>query len=278
MNNLFITLLSLGIVQGASEFLPISSSGHLVIFEMFPFFHNVLDAAGNDLELFVNVSLHLATLGAVIIYLWKDIGVIIKGVFSGILKKDYKRKEIYSFTNIIAASIPAGIIGLLLHDTIESLFTSNTTVFFMLILNGFLLLSTKIVPIKNRSIEEMGLIRSIFVGVFQALAILPGISRSGSTITGGMFFGLAPEEAARFSFLISIPAIAGAGLIELLKLADKDISHNFFLPLSLAMVVTFIVGLISLKILFSLIRRVRIDIFGYYTLILGIGGILYLYL
>ncbi|MDY6934647.1 MAG: undecaprenyl-diphosphate phosphatase [Spirochaetota bacterium] len=276
MNNLLLSLLSLGVIQGISEFLPISSSGHLVLFESIPFFRETLDASGENMELFVNVSLHLATLMAVVIYLWRDIIRLSGGLISGISQRNYKKDEIRVIINIIAASIPAGILGVLFHGFFERLFTSYTIVFFMLIINGLVLLSTKIVPIKNRKLEEIGVVRSVLVGICQSIAIIPGISRSGSTIAGGIILGLNPGEAARFSFLMAIPVITGAGLLEILKVFQKEVSFTFIFPLIVSMFVTMIVGLISLKVLFILVKKIRIDIFGYYTILLGILGIIYI--
>ncbi|MBN2041268.1 MAG: undecaprenyl-diphosphate phosphatase [Spirochaetes bacterium] len=274
MPNILITLIILGIVQGIAEFLPISSSGHLVIFENIGFFKNTINSISENSELFINVILHIATLLAVVIYLWKDIVNIAKGSFTGILKKEFKNKQLIIMRNIILASIPAGIIGLLFHDFFENAFSSANIAFTALIINGFILLSTKIIPLKSRKLDEIGVI-SFFIGIFQALAIIPGISRSGMTITGGMLSGLAPEESAKFSFLMAIPVIAGAGLLESFKAFSRGIPTDLIIPLVIAMAVTLIVALISLKVLFYLVKKLRIDVFGYYTILIGILGLLF---
>ncbi len=278
MNNLLIAMLTLGVVQGIAEFLPISSSGHLVLFQQISFFHDTINSVAQNSEIFINVALHLATLIAIIIYLRKEIVAIIKGAFSGIFNKDFQRSEIKSIRNIIVASIPAGVIGLFFHEFFESIFSSAILVFYMLIINSFVLISTKFIRLKGRKLDEIGIISAFFVGLFQAFAIIPGISRSGMTITGGMIAGLLPEESARFSFLMAIPVIAGAGLFESVKVAKTGISLDMILPLSLAMLLTVFVALASLKALFVVVKKVKIDLFGYYTFLVGILGVIFYYL
>lgn len=275
MHNIYIALLILAAVQGVAEFLPVSSSGHLVLFGEIDFLRDSINVIAENSELFINVSLHIATLIAVLIYLRKDISAILKGAFSGIKEKNYQEPGFRSVIYILAASVPAGLIGILFNDYIEVLFTSEI-VSYMLIINGFILLSTKIIPLKDRKLDQIGVMRAIFTGLFQAVAIIPGISRSGMTITGGMISGLAPEESARFSFLMAIPVIAGAGLLEFVKIAGKGFPDDLIFPLIAAMIIAVIVALISLKILFILVKKVRIDIFGYYTILAGILGVVYM--
>ncbi len=277
MLHIFISLLILGFVQGVAEFLPISSSGHLVIFENFRFFNDAISIASKNSELFINVSLHLATLLAVIIFLWKDLVNLARETISAIFRDNYKRSELLILRNIVLASIPAGIIGILFHDLFVRIFSSVAVTFSMLIINGVILISTKKIPLKSRKIEKIGVIRPIVIGLFQAFAIIPGISRSGMTIAGGMMSGLIPEEAARFSFLIAVPVIAGAGIWESLKATSKGIPFELILPLSISMLLTLVVALVSLKTLFYLVKRVRLDIFGYYTILLGIAGLIFIY-
>ncbi len=278
MNNLFLILLSLGMVQGVAEFLPISSSAHLVIMENIDWFHYNLALLGKNVNLFINVALHVATLLAVFIYLSRDIWRIIKGSISGIIKKDFKAPELLTARNILIASIPAGVVGLLLNDFFEAIFASATSAFIFLIINGFILIYTKKIPVNSRKIEETGIIRSFAIGFFQAFAIMPGISRSGMTIAGGMFNGLEPTESAKFSFYMAIPVIGGAGFMEGMKAVKGAIPFEIFGPLGISMAVTVVVALVSMKILFTLVKRIKLDIFGYYTILLGIAGLLFLHL
>ncbi len=276
MNYLFPVLLVLGIVQGIAEFLPISSSGHLVILESIPWFRESIHTLGKNLNLFINVALHVATLLAVFIYLARDIWQIIRGSITGLAEKNFTAPELLTARNIIVASIPAGIIGLLLNDYFEAIFASATSAFIFLIINGFILISTKRIPVKSRKIEETGIIRSLFIGFFQAFAIMPGISRSGMTIAGGMFNGLEPTESAKFSFYMAIPVIGGAGLIEGMKALKGAFPAEIFAPLALSFALTVVVALVSMKILFTLVKRIKLDIFGYYTIVLGIAGLIIL--
>lgn len=273
MNLLYISLLTLAIVQGITEFLPVSSSGHLVILEQISFFKNSISQFGKNTNLLINVALHVASLIAVIIFLRKDLKKIITGFFVNLFKKNYQAAEIKISINIITASIPAGILGILLHDFFEKIFSTILIALIMLIINGIILISTKKIPLKYRKIEQIGIFRSILIGFFQALAMIPGISRSGMTIAGGMFNGLDPVESAKFSFYMAIPVIAGAGFLEGLKAVKNNIPLSLILPISIAMVLTFIVAMFSLKLLFKLVKQIKIDLFGYYTIALGLVGI-----
>ncbi len=276
--HIFLALIILGAVQGITEFLPISSSGHLVILENIHYFKKSLHASGQDINLLINVFLHLATLLAVILFLKNDIYILIKGLFIGLKEKDYSKREIKIVINILAASIPAGLMGILLHSLLKKVFSSATIAFIFLIFNGIVLIATKKIPIKDRNIEEIGIGRSIFIGFCQAIAIMPGISRSGMTIAGGMFAGLKPLEAAKFSFLMAIPVITGAGFLEGVKVAQGSFPKNLLIPFIVSMIITVLVALISLKILFHLVKKIKIDIFGYYTIALGIIGLIIFHL
>ena len=275
MNSFLFTMLVLGLVQGIAEFLPISSSGHLVLFQHISFFRNSIGGNSKDFDVLISVFLHIASLVAILIYLRKDIIKIIKGVYNDIINKNYEGGDIKIIINIIIATLPAGIIGVLFHDFFESLFSSPVTVFFMLIINGIILISTKKIRLKSRKLDEIGLWGALFTGLFQAVAIIPGISRAGMTITGGMISGLEPEESARFSFLMAIPVIAGAGLLESVKAAKTGIPGDMALPLSISMLFTVIISLVSLKILFAVVKRVKLDLFGYYTILAGISGLIF---
>ncbi|HOO71217.1 MAG TPA: undecaprenyl-diphosphate phosphatase [Spirochaetota bacterium] len=276
MHNLFLALMALGLVQGIAEFLPISSSGHLVIVEQIPFMQNILLEGGGS-NLLVNVALHVATLLAVIVYLRKDIFYLISGSVKGIRNGDYFTNESKIIVYIAVAAVPAVCIGLLFNDFFENLYSSSTPVFAMLIINGIILISTKKIPLKSRQLYETGFVRSLIIGFFQALAIVPGISRSGITIVGGLLNGIKPEETARFSFLMAIPIIAGAGLVEGVKLGQGPISGEIMLPLAVSMLVTFCFSIISIRVLFILVKQIKLDYFGYYSMALGIGGLVKIY-
>jgi undecaprenyl-diphosphatase len=268
-------MLVLGLVQGIAEFLPISSSGHLVLFQHFSWFKNLTGGYSENLNIIISVLLHIATLIGILIYLRKDIINLLKGVYNDIINKNFNGGDIKALKNIIITTIPAGITGVLFNDFFESLFSSPVTVFFMLIINGIILISTKRIRLKSRKLDEIGLWSALFTGLFQAVAIIPGISRSGMTITGGMISGLAPEESARFSFLMAIPVIAGAGLLESIKAAKTGIPGDLAVPLLISMAFTVIISLVALRVLFAVVKRVKLDLFGYYTILAGILGLIF---
>jgi undecaprenyl-diphosphatase len=280
MSQLLLPLLIIGIVQGIAEFLPISSSGHIVILQNIPVLESAIktfsDAGGHDIEklnLLTGVALHIATLFSVLLFLRNDILNLITGSLKGITERKIT-PEIKSVIYILTASIPAGAAGILLNDHFEKIFASPALVFMMLIINGFILISTKFIPVKDAAVENSGIFRSVIVGFFQAAAIIPGISRSGMTITGGFLTGMAPVEAARFSFLMSVPVIAGAGLLEGLKASEADYSSGLYMPLSIAMIVTTAVGYSALKILYYMVKNIKLHYFGIYTIIAGLTGII----
>ncbi len=276
MNNLYWILLLLGGVQGVTEFLPISSSGHLVILEQIPFIKGELSRLGESMNLFINVALHMATLAAVVIYFFRDIVSLTAGFFTGLVQWNFRLKEFRIALYIIVASIPAAVIGFILHDFFVEMFNSAASAFIMLIINGFILLATKKIPPGDRNIEETGLLRVITIGFFQALAIMPGISRSGSTIAGGMFNRLVPVEAARFSFLMAVPVIFGAGLFEGVKASRTVFPAELMAPLALGMIFTVLVALVAIKVLMLLVHRIHL--FGIYTILLGLIGLGILFL
>lgn len=277
MDSLYFILLALGIVQGIAEFLPISSSGHLVIMENIPFIRASLESLGDGAILFINVALHVATLAGVIMFLWKDIVSLVKGIIISVLEKNPASPAMKTALYILAASLPAGIVGVLFNTFFETVFSTSLYAFICLILNGFILIATKKIPVHNRRIDELGLSRSLIVGFFQAFAILPGISRSGMTIAGGLLNGMEPVQAARFSFLMAIPVIAGAGILEGIKAAQGSFPAGLYLPLAIAMAGAIAMSLVALKVLFYLVKRVRIDLFGYYTIAVGVTGLILYY-
>ena len=273
MINMFFALIILGVFQGITEFLPISSSGHLTLLEQIDIIKNLMGGLG-DINLLINVSLHVATLAAVIVYMRKEIFTIIKGFFVGLIQRDFFNPDFLSGIYILIASIPAGILGFCLKKHIEAVFSSVTIVLIFLIINGFILIAANKIPSKDRKFNELGVFRSIIVGLCQAIALLPGISRSGATLTGGLLCGLEGVEAARFSFLMAIPVIAGAGLLEGLKAAGGSYPSDIFLPILTGMFAAFIVALVSIRILFWIVKNVKLNIFGYYTIALGVSGLI----
>ena len=273
MTNMFLALIILGVFQGLAEFLPISSSGHLVLLEQSGIIKKLMTDPTEEINLLVNVSLHVATLIAVLIYMRKDIFRIVKGFFSGIINKNYSNPDFRAAIYILVASLPAGILGIILNDFFEKIFSSPVMVFIFLIINGFILITANKIPSKGRKLEEAGISRSIFVGFCQAAAMFPGISRSGSTLAGGLYCGLEGVEAARFSFLMAIPVIAGAGLVEGLKISSGVYPAEIYAPLFAGMTAAIIVALLSIGILFWVVKKLKLDLFGYYTIAVGVTGL-----
>lgn len=233
--------LILGLIQGITEWLPISSSGHLVIAQ------HLLHL---EVPLSFDIALHLASLCVILVFFRKDL----LALFFGILKGD--KKQVSLAVQLAVASVPIAAVGLLFKDAIEAAFSSTMAVGFFLILTSFFLFATRLPQIKAGP-----WVSAILVGIAQALAILPGVSRSGATLSTGII--LSRKDAAHFAFLLAIPAILGAAL---LGLSDLSIVSPL---LVLSMAATFISGLASLHILIAIIERKGLFHFGWYCLALG---------
>ncbi|ONN27790.1 UDP-diphosphatase [Thermosipho affectus] len=245
----------LGIIQGLTEFLPVSSSGHLSMFS------KILNI---DSNLSIFALLHLATLAAIIIFVWKELFEIIKGLFK------FEKNYINLVLKIIVSTIPAAIFGLLFENKVESSISNLKIIsFFFLVTSAALFISDKLKGKKNYF--EITYTDALTIGLFQALAIFPGISRSGFTLFGALMIGLKRELALKYSFLISIPVILGAGI-----LGVKNMSINtIYLTSAL---VAFIFGLFSLFILKKATISKNLKIFSIYCLFASIlsfilGGI-----
>jgi len=259
----------LGILQGVTEWLPISSSGHLVLFQyIFGTTNNVV----------YDIMVHGGTLLAVIIFFWKDFIMILKNFFLTFVDLwKYKRKAFFIDEDrkltwyVILATIPIIFVGILLQDYVDEIFNSLTVVSIGFIVTGVWLLSTY--RVKGR--EQLNLKRSLVIGIAQSIAIFPGISRSGSTIATGMLLNVDKEKAARFSFLLSIPTIGGAFIYKILKTPMVDV---FTLSNIVGFITAFIVGILTIKFLLYIIKRGRFYLFGFYTLSLGTLLLLYLFI
>ena len=263
-----IKVIILGLVQGLTEFLPVSSSGHLVLAAEILNFHE----EGVAFEVFV----HLGTLLSVLIVFRQD---VIKMIMAPIhyLSSGFKNEETkqYLFWDlyIIIGTIPAALIGLSFKSSIEAAFSNILLVILMLAITGTLLLLSRFMPKKD---EEMTVLKSFVIGVSQAFAILPGISRSGSTIVTGIFLGIDKEKAARFSFLLAIPAILGASVI---KLKDLMAMESYSIPISyliIGAIVSFISGYFAIIWLLDIVKKGKLEWFAVYCyLIVGASTIWY---
>lgn len=273
----------LGIVQGLTEFIPISSTAHLVFASRLT---NLYE--GNPEQITATIAvLQLGTLAAVFVYFAADIfSISVAFIRDHWALLTRKRRMSYPGTRgvrpmwlsdeswlgwlIIIGSIPIGVVGLLFKDKIEGPLTKNLWfIAIMLIAVAVLLAIAEAVGSQRKEIREFGMIDAIVVGLAQVLALMPGASRSGSTIMGGLFVGQKREAAARFSFLLSIPAITASGLLEL-KEAWLLLPPDSFVPLLVGTIVSGIVGYLSIWFLLAFLRKHSTAIFIIYRIILGI--------
>lgn len=258
--------LILGVVQGFTEFLPVSSSGHLVLVP--EFFGIPTPGLGFD------ILVHLATLVAVVGYFIND---VVKIVTSIVAPRRMARGELKYwrrlFIFLVIGSIPAGLAGFFLGDVFEGFFSDTLAVGIFLVVTSLLLTGSDIVMSRvsrePRPLEKMRLADAFVVGCYQALAIAPGLSRSGSTIAGGIFLGFDRPTAARFSFLLSIPAILGAFVFKL-----KDISGAFAdgsgAAFAVGAIAALISGFVAVYFLMRYLKNHRLRVFAIYTAALGI--------
>lgn len=270
----------LSVVQGFTEFLPVSSSGHLTLGAKFL----GLPSPGLAFSIWV----HMGTAMATIAMLHKEIFWLVKGVFAPASPED-RRRSLAIAGYVIAASVPAGVIGVLFEKKIEASFSSGIVASIGLIITGcFLQFSrpkaAKGFQSRNTSqgpksaqpaLDTVTFPRSMVVGISQAIAIIPGISRSGTTITSGLLSGMSREDAARFSFLLSLPAVLGAGLLDVrsaLAAHVSPISANGLIGAG----VSFLTGLFALSFLFKTVRKGELSKFSYYCWAVGVVSLIYL--
>ena len=258
----------LGIIQGLTEFLPISSSGHLVLAEHYLKFNNP--------DISFKIILHLGSVFAVLLYFRKDILSLIRSLILFKNKDPLHSENRNTIFYLIVATTVTGILGFYFEDPLTKTFSSLYIPSFMLIITGFILyVSDKIEP-KGIKTHQLGIKKSILIGLAQAFAILPGISRSGTTITVGIFSGLDREEAARFSFILSIPAILGANIHKFSSILNLD--RSLWLSYILGTLAAFISGYLVISFLITIVKKQRLKYFAFYCWSIAIITlILYLY-
>lgn len=269
-----IQAVSLGILQGLTEFLPVSSSGHLVLLQ---------NAFGiKEPELLFDISVHMGTLVAVCIVFFTEIKNILVSLIRlpSLLRSSQSLKNLFNENAdirlaglIVSGTIPTAVLGLIFHEMVDQLFAGVGMVGIMLLITGTLLWITRKIPLTGRSIKEMTLKDAIGIGVVQGLAIIPGISRSGSTISVALFLKIDRETAGRYSFLLSIPAMVGALILAL----GSDSIHNSLPPgiILLASATAAIVGYAALKILLRLVKKGRLYLFAPYCWIAGCAVLIF---
>jgi undecaprenyl-diphosphatase len=245
----------LGLVQGLTEFFPVSSSGHLVLAQALL----GLRAEGILLE----VMLHVGTALVVVFYYRSKVADLLRPRFD-------RETNAYRLA-ILVGLVPAGVVGILLKEPIEGLFERPGATLLALAATGLFLLATRLAPEKGRTVT----IRiAILIGLAQAVAILPGISRSGATIAAALFLGVRRKEAAEFSFLVSVPAILGAALLTALDLPGAKGETAIFLPALLGTAVAMLSGYLALRYLVRVVLGGRLHRFGWYCLALASSGAL----
>lgn len=248
----------LGIVQGIAEFLPISSSGHLVaIPKIFGFY---------DGGLAFDAALHLGTLVAVIAFFWKD---WIELISAGLTKPKSKNGKLFWY--IVIATIPGAVFGKLFEKQAEDAFRSILLIGIMMIVMGIVLYAADKMGRNRENVEDIGLVQSFIIGLSQALAIIPGVSRSGITMSAGLLSGLDKESAARFSFLLSTPIVFGAGILKLKDLINPPAKAVAIgaAPVAVGIITSAIVGIISIKFLLDYLKKKGFGVFVVYRFIAG---------
>lgn len=264
----------LGLVQGLSEFLPISSSGHLAIVGALM----GMDAEAANLLSF-NILLHVATLAAVFAAFYSDIIEMIKAFFSmlgdifrgkGLRLKEFEYRRLIAM--LIVGTIPAVIAALLFGDLISNPQLWQIGVF-LLITAALLFLSEKLGGGKTE-LKDMTYKQAVCVGIFQGFGTLPGISRSGSTIVGGLFSRLNRETAVRFSFLLSIPAILGALVLDLKDIASSGKQLFSFGTVAVGMITAAVSGYFAIRFLLNLVKKSKLSYFAYYCIFAGFAAII----
>ena len=270
-----IEAIILGIIQGLTEFLPVSSSGHLVLFQQL--------FGLKEAELFFDVCVHLGTLVAVIVVFHREIQNIIAALLrivslarqkKTILQQIESDPELKMVLLIVIGSIPTAVLGLMFKSIADQLFSSSFLTGLMLMLTGLLLWLTRRANPNNKGagIEDFSRTKAFTIGIVQGLAIIPGISRSGSTISIGLLLGIDREVAARYSFLLSIPAIVGAGALSLKDgLSQTDPAIRLSL---LGAAAAALVGYAALKVLLRMVKKGRLYVFAPYCWLVGILAIL----
>jgi undecaprenyl-diphosphatase len=260
----------LGLVQGLTEFLPVSSSGHLALLQHY-------FGIDGDSVLTFTVLLHLGTLIAVFAayrkIIWgliKELCSLIKEVFTGkgfnLRKNDTRKLGVM----IIIASVPAALAGLLLEKYIDATFSSIIGIGICLIITGTLLFFAERIGRGKRDLSKANFRNSFVVGLFQAIALLPGISRSGSTIVGGLLLGFTRELAVTFAFLISIPTVLGAVILKVPDAIKEGIAGDMLVPSIIGVLVAAVAGFAAIKLMIKLVTGKKLYVFSIYTWAVGV--------
>lgn len=255
-----IEAIILGIVQGLTEFLPVSSSGHI---ELGKYLFNINPK--NDL--LFSLILHLATAGSTILIFWKDIVQIIKDLFKFAINDSTK------FVGLLLISmIPVFIVGLFFKDSVEALFNDNIVlVGAMLLVTGALLLLSEKIQSKEKPLKAS---KAFIIGIAQAIAVIPGISRSGATIATGLLQGVDRSKIARFSFLMVIPPIVGASLLDIKDVSISEYQNSEIMAMFIGFIAAFLTGLLACRWMIAIVKNSKLMYFAIYCFIVGVIAII----
>jgi len=260
----WIQALILGLIQGLTEYLPVSSSGHLTIGQ------EILGVSSED-NLAFDVVVHVATVLSTLVVLWGEIVWLLKGFF-----KFKMNEEMRYVINILVSMIPVGIVGVFFKDQVEAIFGSGLLVVGICLLVTAALLTFTYFA-RPRQKEKIGVKDAFIIGVAQACAVLPGLSRSGSTIATGLLLGNKKERLAQFSFIMVIPPILGEALLNVLKVAKGEAVFSTIgtLPLVVGFVAAFVSGCFACRWMIDIVKRGKLVYFGIYCAVVGLIAIAY---
>ena len=258
----------MGAVQGLTEFLPVSSSGHIVISSAFYKMLTGAEIVVTNEEIFFDILIHLSTLFAVIIYFFGDIKNILSNFYTAAKEKNYKSDNFLFVIYILIATFITGVFGLFTKEAAHNLTENPFIVSIFIIITGCVLLISE--KIKKDENKKTDIKTALVVGLFQGFAVMPGLSRSGMTISSAMFMGLKRFDAARFSFILSIPIILLASFIYPLLTFDlKDIANFNYQALISGMVTSFITGYLCIKYFMNFLKNNNLKCFAYYCFAMG---------
>lgn len=251
----------LGIVQGITEFLPISSTGHLILAR------SLMETAP-DGGLAFDAMLHLATAAAVMVYFWNEIWLLVQTALRKLGRLPVNERDLVLLYALLVGTIPAVILGLLLESLMETLFRSPLLVAGVLVIGSLFFIYAEYKYQNGYPSAKMSVPLGLKVGLFQTLALIPGFSRSGATIAGGMLLGLTRSESARFGFLLAVPVLLGAGGKKLIELISMDTSVSWA-AVGAGSLVAFVVGMLAIHFMLGFVRRHTLWTFIWYRLALA---------
>jgi undecaprenyl-diphosphatase len=262
---LFVQSLVLGVVQGLTEFLPVSSTAHLIVVPA------LLEwALDPHFQFSFDILIQWGTLVAVIVYFWRDLWDIARAVVAGLwARQPWGTLEARLGWLMAVATLPAVVIGLLFKGFVESLHAQPVTIAILLVVFSAVIFATERIGKRNRPLEALTWRDALFIGGAQAVALIPGVSRSGATICGALLTGLERKAAARFSFIVSVPALLGAGVLALRDLFNQPDFVTFLPPLLVGALAAAVVGFVCIHWLLGFIARHSMDVFVWYRILAG---------